>query len=62
MTFTNTASLTYNQNVVQSNVVIGEVIPALTMTKSASEGAYYPDGRFRYTITMITVRRCHIPV
>ena len=33
--FTNQATLTYNDNVINSNIVTGEIVQVLTVTKNA---------------------------
>lgn len=52
MTFTNTATLSYNESTVYSNLVTGEVVSPISMTKSASANEYVPNGQLQYTITI----------
>ncbi len=52
-TFTNQASLTYNGNVINSNIVTGEVNEILNVTKTALNECYYAnDGGTAYVITL----------
>ncbi len=52
-TFTNQASLTYNGNVINSNVVTGEINEILNVTKTALNECYYAnDGGTAYVITL----------
>ncbi len=52
-TFTNQASVTYNGNVINSNVVTGEINEILSVTKAALNECYYAnDGGTAYVITL----------
>ncbi len=52
-TFTNQASATYNGNVINSNVVTGEINEILSVTKAALNECYYAnDGGTAYVITL----------
>ncbi len=51
-TFTNQARITYNGAVADSNVVTGEVLDVLGVTKSALNTTYNPDGTVTYAITL----------
>ncbi len=52
-TFSNQASLTYNGNVINSNVVTGEINEILNVTKTALNECYYAnDGGTAYVITL----------
>lgn len=51
-TFTNQARITYNGAVADSNVVTGEVLDVLGITKSALNTTYNPDGTVTYAITL----------
>lgn len=50
-TFTNRATLTYNGNTLSSNVVTGELVEALSLTKSAVSGTYNTGDTVTYVIT-----------
>ena len=49
--FSNQATLTYNGNTTNSNVVYGEILDARTVEKTAVEDSYVPDGLVTYAIT-----------
>lgn len=51
--FTNRATLSYNGNAVNSNVVTGEIRDAVTITKSTSSANYAGDGHITYTISLV---------
>lgn len=50
-TFTNRATLTYNGNTLSSNVVTGELIEALSLTKNAVSTTYNAGDTVTYVIT-----------
>jgi uncharacterized repeat protein (TIGR01451 family) len=50
--FSNQATLTYNGSTTNSNVVYGELLEALTATKTAVEGSYVPGQRLTYVVTL----------
>lgn len=52
MNFTNKADLSYNNNTIQSNIVIGELVSSVTLSKDASADSYVPDGQLQYTVTV----------
>ncbi len=49
-TFTNQATLTYRGNVVNSNIVTGEIIETLSVTKTALMASYEPNGSVIYIV------------
>ncbi len=49
--FSNQATLTYNGNTTNSNIVYGEILDALTVEKTAVEDSYAPDGLVTYVVT-----------
>lgn len=51
-TFTNQATMTYNGNTVNSNVVTGEIVQALTIDKTAVGTSYEPDGVVAYVVNI----------
>ncbi len=51
--FTNQATLSYNGNTVNSNVVTGEVVEALTVTKTAIDDTYTQGERLTYAVSII---------
>lgn len=51
-TFTNQATMTYNGNTVNSNVVTGEIVRALTIDKTAVGTRYEPDGVVAYVVNI----------
>ncbi len=52
-TFTNQATLTYGGNVIDSNVVTGELIEVLSATKTAVRESYSPGGTVTYVISIL---------
>lgn len=52
-TFTNQATLTYNGRTVASNLVTGQVISPLTLTKTAGEDAYRPGDTVSYVVSVV---------
>lgn len=52
-TFTNQAFLTYNGETVNSNIVTGEVVGALTAEKTAVSGTYTQGDTVTYVISMV---------
>lgn len=50
--FSNQATLTYNGNSTSSNIVFGELLEALTATKTAVEGAYVPGQLVTYVVAL----------
>jgi uncharacterized repeat protein (TIGR01451 family) len=50
--FTNQATLTYNGNTTNSNIAYGEILEALTATKTAIEDRYAPGGLVTYVVTL----------
>ena len=50
--FSNQATLTYNGNTTNSNIVYGELLEVLTATKTAVEGAYLPGELVTYVVTL----------
>ena len=51
--FTNQATLRYNGQTVSSNVVTGQMISPLSMTKTAVEDAYAPGDTISYVISLV---------
>ena len=51
--FSNQATLTYNGRTVASNLVTGQVVSPLTLTKTAGEDAYRPGDTVSYVITVV---------
>ncbi|MBR7010715.1 MAG: DUF11 domain-containing protein [Oscillospiraceae bacterium] len=51
--FSNQATLTYNGQTVSSNLVTGQVISPLTLTKTAGEDAYAPGDTLSYVISLV---------
>lgn len=51
-TFQNQATLSYANNVVNSNVVTGELLTVLSATKLAARDTYSPDGEVSYILTL----------
>lgn len=51
--FTNQATLTYNDNVVNSNIVTGEIVQVLTVTKNALSDTYERDKTITYIINIV---------
>lgn len=52
-TFTNQATLTYNGNVITSNVTTGEIIEVLSATKTAVIDTYSRDSQITYVIQIV---------
>lgn len=52
-TFTNQATLTYNNITVSSNVVTGEIAETLSVTKTAVDDAYSPGETLTYAVSLI---------
>lgn len=52
-TFTNQATLTYNGNVITSNITTGEILEALSATKTAVIGTYTQDSEVTYVISIV---------
>lgn len=52
-TFTNRATLTYNDNTTTSNIVTGEITEALVATKTALTRCYYNESEITYVISLI---------
>lgn len=50
--FTNMATLSYNGSQINSNVVTGELLDALTVTKTAVSGSYRPGDTVTYVVTL----------
>lgn len=53
MQFSNQATLSYSAGTVSSNLVAGELLPTLSIEKNASLLSYEPDGRLRYTVSIV---------
>ena len=51
--FTNQATLSYNGTAVRSNVVTGQLVSPLTMTKTAVGGSYSPGGTLSYVVSIV---------
>lgn len=51
--FTNQATLTYNDNVINSNIVTGEIVQVLTVTKNALLDTYERDKTITYIINIV---------
>lgn len=52
-TFTNQATLTYNGNVITSNIATGEIIEVLSATKTAVIDTYSQDSQITYVIQIV---------
>ena len=52
-TFTNQATLSYNGLTVRSNVVTGQMLSPLTLTKTAGEDVYAPGDTLSYVISVV---------
>ena len=52
-TFTNQATLTYNGNVITSNITTGEIIEVLSATKTAVIDTYSQDSRITYVVQIL---------
>jgi len=50
--FSNQATLSYNGNTTNSNIAYGEILNALTATKTAIEGSYAPGELVTYVVTL----------
>ena len=50
--FTNSATLSYNGTVATSNLVQGEVVGVLEITKTAVRASYLPGDRLTYAVTL----------
>ena len=50
--FTNQATLSYNGNSINSNIVTGNIIEVLSATKTAVSDSYTPDGDITYIISL----------
>lgn len=53
ITFTNQASLSYNNTVTNSNITTGHIIEVLSITKTALRETYDPDGNVTYIISIV---------
>ena len=51
--FTNQATLTYNDNVINSNIVTGEIVQVLTVSKNALSDTYERDKTITYIINIV---------
>lgn len=51
--FTNQATLSYNNNVRNSNIVTGEIREELSVTKTAVQNSYSADGTVTYAVNII---------
>lgn len=51
-TFTNQASLTYNNTVINSNIVTGELLDVLSATKTAVSNIYTRDDEITYAVSI----------
>ena len=51
--FTNQATLRYNGQTVSSNVVTGQMVSPLSMTKTAAEDVYAPGDTIAYVISLV---------
>ena len=52
-TFTNQATLSYNGVATNSNVVVGEILEVLTVTKNALVDSYAANGDVTYVISIV---------
>lgn len=52
-TFTNQATLTYNGNIITSNIATGEIIEVLSATKTAVIDTYSRDSQITYVIQIV---------
>ncbi len=50
--FSNQATLTYNGNTTNSNIVFGEILETLTAEKTVVEGSYTPSQLLTYAVTL----------
>ena len=53
--FTNQAQLSYNNIVVNSNVVVGEILEVVSGNKTAIVDTYYADGTVTYAVSVVNV-------
>lgn len=51
--FTNQATLTYNGNVINSNITTGEILEVLSATKTAVVETYSQDSEITYVIQIL---------
>lgn len=51
--FTNQATLAYNNIVTNSNIVVGDITPVLTVSKTALSDTYSADGSVTYIISLV---------
>lgn len=51
--FTNQATLRYQGNEIRSNIVTGEMVLDLRVSKSSVESAYSPGGRISYLVSLV---------
>ena len=51
--FTNQAQLTYNGTVVNSNVVVGEILEVVSAIKTAVGSTYSADGTVTYAVSVV---------
>lgn len=51
--FYNQATLSYNDTVTNSNIVTGEIVEALTVTKTAVADTYTPDATVTYIVSIV---------
>lgn len=51
--FSNQATLSYNGTVVSSNVVTGQIVSALSVTKTAVGSTYTPEGKIVYVVNVV---------
>ncbi len=51
--FTNQATLTYNGNVINSNITTGELVEVLSATKTAVIDTYSPNSRNTYVVNIV---------
>lgn len=52
-TFYNQATLSYRGGSVSSNVTVGEIVSALSVSKTALTGTYVPGGELGYIVTIV---------
>lgn len=52
-TFTNRATLTYNNESINSNTVVGEIVEVLAVTKTAVGGEYSPGNTVVYAVSIV---------
>ncbi|MCQ2485063.1 MAG: DUF11 domain-containing protein [Clostridia bacterium] len=52
-TFTNQATLSYNNNVRNSNIVTGEILDAISITKTAAQDSYRQGDSVTYVINIV---------